>query len=600
MTEQTNSHFKALDMETFHSLQRFRDAMDDYKDKNPDIGDLRQNPALLSKVYSKAFGVDDKLSGMSISEKSVYSNKLMRAANNAYALDDSGIEHYADFSYNSPYSSKNVEMIFSGESDVFSMQGYYARVTLNNSNISENDAKMGKGQKYSTLSEFGTAFKDDSVKLKNVRGVQACEQKTDEGCSITNIAFKADVVPIVWVEARDIKFVGYMPNMSTVKGTDYGELTEETLSKHHHNCKFLMNNASQLHSNAFENDTGLQAVREGKNILAKMAAMPSNEKAMPDMLRFPYAMAVNTTSAVKETETIKQKSNPETENIKILATRYDEHDFGGSVVEDTLNLLEQNGNFSLKSCDGYDGTSHVESITKEKAEEIINCAATTTRIDDWFLNKDGKAYYENMQASKSAEMPAEASVKRYNADFSKKSGNSRENVEMIAVIKPGHEYYKPDADGNKKLAAVYVDTQVNNSHLTQADIAAGNGQKNAHLFNEAKNGKFNSSVPWSPSQIAKLKETCGADAYTAKNGTMYIPLKADVMPMTRTVDGKQTTIGYMPNTKTIQPSDYGSLTKDDIAKHFDNSKALSSAKFEKTVGVSVESKNPEKNVQFGE
>ena len=734
MAQQTNSHYKIIDMATFHGLERFRDALNDYKASNPnepDSDDLRKNPTALSAVYSKAFGVEDKLASLDGGYKTSYENRLVQAASNAYALNvpapnhtsELRYENIADFSYDSPHSPKNVEMFYTAEKPDDDFPGY-TEINLNLAGMSAEDIKFGKGQKNDVLNRvkippdgYHAYPHADENSIKRVVG-----EKSDDFFSFNDgnvdvgftAAFKADIVPVVQLsdDGKSINLVGFAPDMSTLKKSDvsaehHSEFREAVMNQNATNELLAMSGKSRdnqraleqtanplLRDGSYKNDMGMQAVQEGKDLLSRMATMRSNEKVAPgvyadlnknfdkkeaeqytelatwytgrkddvtewtdnhDLVEkdgdfsiktrngspYPKSIFDKTTSyepitkerADEIIDKIANNKMPGTTFLsddgrsyyekmqaekaaepKTLATRHDEHNSGDQSWNDTYNLLEQGGKFSITSRDGYTGESSTKSIAKEEAERIINRAGMDEdfdieKDDAWYLSKDGRSYYNKMQASKTVEKPSEkaadASARRYCADFSKQSGNSREGVEMIAVIKPGHEYYKPNANGEKKLTAVYVDTQVNNSHLSQADVAAGNGQRNAHLFNEVKNGKFNPSMPWSPAQVDKLKETCGADAYTAKNGTIYIPLKADVMPVQRTVDGKQTTVGYMPNTKTIERSDFGALTKDDVSKHFDNSKALSSnlsnARFNKSVGVSVENTaSAEKNTQMGE
>lgn len=931
--------YKVLDIETFHALERFKDALDDYKNSNANklnCEDLRQDPATLSAIYSKAFGIEDRFASLNDEEKNTYQEKLIQAAGNAYALKKDRTMPIPDFSYDSPCSSKDNEILFFGNDldyDSELQRGdthhYDCGMSLSNFGISAEDARLGRGQKYSaflsgTVNTNNVDWYNDYDKIAKTLGTCAARIVHDpEDHYAKHIAmFKADAIPIVHLSDNDdITLVGFAPDMSTIKGTDYSMDQYHSGNAYHINRILEENVNLWLRDGSYKNDMGLQAVREGRDVLSKMAVLPSNEDALPDFMNKsferdaiarnkvlayydynyfdsgcdtvyinsyeltetpegkyhwskyeakadiadtenPYSVNRNMTEISKEqamnivsgamsiktgksdsftkykceltddgkklcdefsdtystqetstvlagcrltendnvhsdksakllkiadgvfrydqydtavmsgykcsavdehtaAEIIKQSMDNETDishkplnafyvtdagktfyneysqriterqsekiaekEIKELAVKFDDYRSGTHSWTNTRRLLEQDGNFSLKLYDGYTKKESVEPITKEEAENIISNARTLyTRTfnenHDWslrahgqdyydrmqvakaaekaaeepsielarwcskhesdimeldsnvinwtdthslfeqggkfsittisdspygfatntdrissvdvtkekaeeilndivankipgntFLSKDGKAYYENMQVAKAAEKAvaekpveksADTSAKRYYADFSKQSGNSRENVEMIAVIKPKHEYYKPDANGEKKLAAIYVDTQVNNSKLSQADAAAGNGQTNAHLFNECKNGKFNSSVPWSPSQVDKLKEICGTDTYTAKDGTMYIPLKADVMPMRRTVNGKQITVGYMPNTKTIQQSGYGPLTAKDVNKHFDNSKALSSSRFNKGAAISVETvQSAEKNKQTDE
>lgn len=184
------------------------------------------------------------------------------------------------------------------------------------------------------------------------------------------------------------------------------------------------------------------------------------------------------------------------------------------------------------------------------------------------------------------------------ADFSKGSGNSIKGVEMIAVVRPNNVAYSTDKDKNEKKAAVaYIDVQVNNSALTKADIAAGKGQASPNLYSkpttyedketgETKKG-MEHGIRMSMSQLETIKKAGEGKTLTKEDGTQYIPFKADVMGLKETVkgedgkpvkdaDGKtQTkTVGMMPNTTTVQPTELGKLTQNRLDKHFANTKAI--------------------------
>ena len=184
------------------------------------------------------------------------------------------------------------------------------------------------------------------------------------------------------------------------------------------------------------------------------------------------------------------------------------------------------------------------------------------------------------------------------ADFSKASGNSMKGVELIAVVRPGRVAYKKDEKGEltNEVVANYVDVMVNNSALKKADIQAGKGQEHPNLLNQRKeytdkeSGEtkvsFNHEIRLTPNQLTAI-ETAGAGKALDKDGTKYIPFKADVMPLTETVkdaDGKvvmnekgepkKQMVGFMPNTKTLEPSELGNLTQNRLDKHFANTKAL--------------------------
>lgn len=185
------------------------------------------------------------------------------------------------------------------------------------------------------------------------------------------------------------------------------------------------------------------------------------------------------------------------------------------------------------------------------------------------------------------------------ADFSKASGNSREGVEMIAVVRPDRVAYKKDEEGKptSEPAAHYVDVMVNNSALKKADVQAGKGEAHPNLLNqkveyedkgtgEKKTG-YNHEIRLTPGQLETIENAGGSRTLTKEDGTKYIPFKADVMPMTekvkdeegkvvKTEDGKDKVrvVGYMPNTKTVTESELGNLTEKRLDKHFDNTKAI--------------------------
>lgn len=187
------------------------------------------------------------------------------------------------------------------------------------------------------------------------------------------------------------------------------------------------------------------------------------------------------------------------------------------------------------------------------------------------------------------------------ADFSKGSGNSTKGVELIAVIRPDRVAYAKDEAGNStdKIAAQYVDVMVNNSALKKAEIQEGKGQEHPNLLNQRKsytdkegNQKtgFKHEIRMSASQVADI-EAAGGSKILEKDGVKYVPFKADVMPLTETVkdkDGnvvnnekgepKKQLIGFMPNTKTIEPTELGNLTQNRLDKHFANTKEIGKVK----------------------
>ena len=104
----------------------------------------------------------------------------------------------------------------------------------------------------------------------------------------------------------------------------------------------------------------------------------------------------------------------------------------------------------------------------------------------------------------------------------------------------------------------FIVAQKNQSMLTKADVAAGKGDTNTNLVSTPgkpdENGKprVNHSIPISEKQLQAILEAAGDNKIT-KDGTTVVGIKADLMTATDK-DGK--TIGLMPNTKTVAPSDY--------------------------------------------
>lgn len=178
------------------------------------------------------------------------------------------------------------------------------------------------------------------------------------------------------------------------------------------------------------------------------------------------------------------------------------------------------------------------------------------------------------------------------ADFSKASGNSMKDVELIAVVRPNKTAYKKDEAGKptSEPLAHYVDVMVNNSGLKKGEIKEGKGQEQPNLYTKSisytdKNGEtqkgFDHGVRFTPGQLDTIKKAGEGKSLTKEDGTMYIPFKADLMPLTETVKGKdgdtKKMVGYIPNTKTVEPSDT-KLTQNRLDKHFENTKAIGEVK----------------------
>lgn len=186
------------------------------------------------------------------------------------------------------------------------------------------------------------------------------------------------------------------------------------------------------------------------------------------------------------------------------------------------------------------------------------------------------------------------------ANFKKESGNSTKGVELIAVVRPGRVATKTDeATGETKTTAVYAEVMTNNSNLKKADIQAGKGQENPNLYSkpteyvkdgETKKG-YDNGIRFSPKQLETIEAAGGKNTLTTEDGTKYIPFKADVMGLTESVkdkegkpvmgdDGKpkQQLVGYMPNTKTVEPTELGKLTENKLNKHFENTTAINDVK----------------------
>lgn len=188
------------------------------------------------------------------------------------------------------------------------------------------------------------------------------------------------------------------------------------------------------------------------------------------------------------------------------------------------------------------------------------------------------------------------------ANFRSDSGNSTKGVEMIAVIRPDRVAYKKDENGNRtsEVSAQYVDVMVNNSALKKAEVQAGKGQEQPNLYaqkvsytTEAGEEKqsFKHEIRMSFNQVEAIKAAGKGKSLEKEDGTLYVPFKADVMGLNETVkdkDGKAVMnekgepqkhlVGYMPNTKTIQPTELGNLTQNRLDKHFANTKTLNEVK----------------------
>lgn len=166
------------------------------------------------------------------------------------------------------------------------------------------------------------------------------------------------------------------------------------------------------------------------------------------------------------------------------------------------------------------------------------------------------------------------------ADFRKETGNSTKGVELIAVIRPGHEAQK---DG--KVISKYAAVMVNNTALTKKDIAEGKGQGQPNLYAKKngvdKDGKtlYNNDIRFSADQLAAIEKAGEGKSYTDEKGVKFVPFKADLMALRMEVTDKEGNkqkemVGYMPNTKTLEPSELPKLTEARIKKQFDNTKEI--------------------------
>lgn len=196
------------------------------------------------------------------------------------------------------------------------------------------------------------------------------------------------------------------------------------------------------------------------------------------------------------------------------------------------------------------------------------------------------------------------------ADFRKESGNSTEQVELIAVVRPKSVAYKKDEEGKRtsEVSAHYVEVMVNNSALKKADIQAGKGQAQPELYSK-RNGtytnadgktlpNYDNGIRLTPGQLNTIEAAGGSKTLTKEDGTLYIPFKADVMPIYETVKGEDgkpkprldkdgkpmekdgkplyehKMVGYMPNTKTVTETELGNLTQNRLDKHYANTTAI--------------------------
>ena len=198
------------------------------------------------------------------------------------------------------------------------------------------------------------------------------------------------------------------------------------------------------------------------------------------------------------------------------------------------------------------------------------------------------------------------------ADFSKASGNSKQGVELIAVVKPG----RMTKDGKK-----FVDFMVNNSAIKKADAEKGIGQSNPNLYTDptkkttytdskgVEKTKLSNGIPITMSQLAAI-EAVGKGKMLEKelpakepavqnaaeqpdkkrsddNTIKYIPFKADLIDYCKG-DKK---VGYIPNTKTLQPTELGNLTEKRLAKHYANTSVINAAQKEQAQTVQAAPKS---------
>ncbi len=181
------------------------------------------------------------------------------------------------------------------------------------------------------------------------------------------------------------------------------------------------------------------------------------------------------------------------------------------------------------------------------------------------------------------------------ATFSKESGNSKEDVEVIVKLPPDDKrnVMKKDENGNPQFVGKYAESiETANWNLNKGDIAEGKGQKDPALRNKYVGKDADGNVKYDHSQfldaqtIDKIKECAKDKSYTAEDGSTYYPIKADVQKYAKTErdaegnpklgkDGKAIKeYGHQIDFSTIEPSDLPRLTEKRLEKQASNTEAI--------------------------
>lgn len=270
--------------------------------------------------------------------------------------------------------------------------------------------------------------------------------------------------------------------------------------------------------------------------------------------------------------------------------------------------------------------SSVEPSTYGKfTEEVLNKHNSNTKTI-CELSQSRDKVQETQKTSPVAEQQAEAKSAETEGkskqqkdylfgDFGKKSGNPTKDVELIAVVKPGcfspggfnarledDNPYRAIGCGsgneNKSDKAVkpevaYVEIMANNGAFSSEDIKSGKGYErpNLHTCVSEDGKKYSNSFPIPIKMYQDIMENGGANAYTRKDGTQFVPFRADIVSnskvkkddkdqpvVSESGNYEREMIGYKPKMDTVKPTELGQLTNADITKHFENTKAIHEVK----------------------
>lgn len=169
------------------------------------------------------------------------------------------------------------------------------------------------------------------------------------------------------------------------------------------------------------------------------------------------------------------------------------------------------------------------------------------------------------------------------ADF---KGEGRNNVELIARI-----------SSSEPKSGKYVDFQIDNSALTQEQIAAGEGQVHPHLRYDktgekydkpdgTKGNKYATTEWYSNGQVEAILAAGGAKPIEDAKGNKYVALKGNIKNKVEEVKGKdgnpvlgkdgkpETRSVVWVDTKNLSASERGPLTQERLDQHNANTVTL--------------------------